>query len=89
MIRIFFPGQNVPEWLEKVEIREGGKRGTIKFGNVNLIWRRDNTYHVVSFLPQRPMIKMEGFKMFNVIGQGNGVIWHGTIFDVIQRIIRK
>lgn len=31
MIRIFFPGKNVPEWLEKVEVQEGGKRASLKF----------------------------------------------------------
>lgn len=89
MIRIFFPGQNVPEWLEKVEVREGGQRGNLKFANVNFIWLWKDEYHIVSLLPCFPAIRLSNAKNITIVGQRSGVLFHGSVFDVARAAIRK
>lgn len=89
MIRIFFPGQNVPEWLEKVEVQEGGRCGSLKFANVNFIWVWKDEFHVVSLLPSLPAIKLSNAKNITLVGQRSGVLFHGSVLDVIRAAIRK
>lgn len=89
MFRIGFPGQNVPEWLEKVEVLEGGKLGTFKFGNLCVIWLRNNEYQIVTLLPGRPVFRLANCKNITIQGQRAGVAWKGSLVEMIQRKLLK
>lgn len=92
MIRIFFPGQNVPGWLGQTEVLKGGTPGGVKFGNINVIWLWKNEYHIVSLLPVSttlPFIKIS--KPDNVfhLGAKRRTIFYGSIVNVIRRKLKK
>lgn len=88
MIRLTFPGQNVPEWLEKVEVLEGGHLGSFKFSNINLIWKRKEQFHILGLL-QRPCITLLHSKNIVIRGQGAGVHFHGTLPDLLINMIKR
>jgi len=48
MIRLFVPGQTVPEWLFKMEQTGVVKPMTLTFADVVVIWAYKGSYRVVS-----------------------------------------
>lgn len=88
MIRLTFPGQNVPEWLEKVEVLEGGHLGSFKFSNINFIWKRRGEFHVLGLLP-RPCITLRESENIVIHGQGAGVRFHQTLPDLVIYAIKR
>lgn len=87
MFRIGFPGQKLPRWLAKVEPDKTSNPGTVRFGNLNVIWLRDKTYHTVSILPRLPLFRIEGDVKFTI--PGKGIYFHGYLIDIILRKLLK
>lgn len=81
MIRIFFPGQNVPDWLEKIEPTKGcendqdTKMPTVKFGCVSVVAKYRGHYFVWgTMLFGKCTIRIEdGGGEFTMSGGGKGV----------------
>ena len=88
MIRLTFPGQNVPEWLHKVEVLEGGHLGSFKFSNINLIWKRKGQFNIIGLL-RRPCITLLHSENIVIRGQGAGVHFNGTLPDLVIYAIKR
>lgn len=87
MFRITFPGQKVPEWLEKVEVHEGGHFGKLTFMNFNVIWKKNKEYHVLPLLPVVPAMKLSNSKNITITGQGAGVVFRNSPLDAVARLL--
>jgi hypothetical protein len=85
MFRITYPGQNVPEWLEKVEVHEGGHFGKLTFTNFNVIWKKQQKYNVLPLIPCLPAIRVTSSKNITITGQGAGVVFHNNPLEPVVR----
>ena len=88
MIRLFFPGQKVPEWLEKQHPIKGfenqWKPCEIKFASLVLVWDRSESYCIANLL-WGPQIKVYGGMNVNIVGQSpnglGGVHHYSSLFS--------
>ncbi len=77
MIRIFLPGQKVPEWLQKVE-----PAGSMTFGGLAMVYQRDNAYHVRDLIGFDSVFHIKNHDVVitgqSPVGCDGGVYLHGT-----------
>lgn len=84
MIKIFFPKQYVPEWLNKQTAQKGFekhyKAAEVKFESVVLVWAWRGSYRVVNVLPTNVHMSVIGGEYAIVQGQspagGKGRVMH-------------
>lgn len=88
MIKMFLPGQNVPDWLAGIEILKGGYLGSFKFSNVCFVWLYKDEFHVLNLLPAAAMI-IKNSDHVKIIGRKGGVRFRGTLIDVAANLLLK
>lgn len=91
MIRVFFPGQDVPGWLEKVEIQGDPKQCSVRFGNIVAVVLYKNKYHAVCAFPFFSPLRVvcpQGTNM-SIAGQKGGVIFYGNFVSALMHAIKK
>lgn len=89
MMVLTYPGQDVPTWLEKVEVMPNGKLRLFKFSNINLIWKYKDRFHVMALLPLIPIVVIRGNDL-KVYGQCGGVVMYSNpLAFLLSKIISK
>jgi hypothetical protein len=78
MIKIFFPGQTVPVWLQEVS-----PVGCMKFGGLAMVYRRDGSFHIRDLIGFDNILRVDpSDQIITIQGQSpagcnGGVILHG------------
>lgn len=89
MIKVFLPGQNVPSWLQSVEVLKDGHLGSFKFGNVCFVWLYKDEFQVLNLLPLLPAMELKNSDNIKITGQKSGVFFRGTLLDVAVNWLLK
>lgn len=79
MMRIFLPGQKVPEWLERQEPNEDRfKMGKLTFNNICLITVRNGHYYVKGIVGGGAVMTFKNGNNITISGQsptgGDGMV---------------
>jgi len=81
MIRIYWPGKAVPQWLQKITF-SGASDGTVprvNHGGFGVIVKRSGAFHVWGL--SGVFIRIHGAGMsVRIEGQGRGVHYHNTVW---------
>lgn len=86
MMRLFFPGQNVPEWLEKVEPKHAQSiLGTLTFSSVVIVYSSNGAYHIKPIVGDYSMT-LSYAESVTLVGQSpcggsGGVVHYSALMD--------
>lgn len=99
MIRVFFPGQDVPAWLEKVEITKGDESNpeaklpeVFKFGSLCVVVKYRGYFYIWAPLWfGNCAMRVENGGHFTITGGGKGVYLYHTLKDLLAalRYVKK
>ncbi len=77
MIRIFFPSQKTPDWLQKVE-----PAGALKFDGLALVYAKAGNYHVRNIVGFRSVFRIDDIHQdVSISGQAPGGGSGGVFID--------
>jgi hypothetical protein len=99
IVKFFWAGQDIPEWLEKQEPVSAHQRdwqpAILRFASPCFVFNLDGGYRIVPFPFFRVglHIKPKGLPLV-IVGQSppggdKGVIWYGTFSHAVRQGLRK
>ena len=97
MIRVFFPGQDVPAWLEKVEITKGEESNpeaklpeVFKFGSLCFVFKCRGYFCVWAPLWfGNCAMRLENGACFTIKGGGKGVLIYQSLRKLLADLRGK
>jgi len=91
MIKLFFPGNNVPEWLFKLEPTKGYESAfrepIVKFCGLSAVWAWRDHYKIVSLWGSTQIEIKEGMYFTGTWqspkNESGGIIFHSSLFSAL------
>ena len=96
MIKLYLPGADVPEWLEKQKPQEGYEKDfekcSLKFKSVVVVCNCRGKFRVINLLPTEGHMSTGGGRNVCITGQSphgfdGKVVHYGSLFTALEHLI--